>query len=118
MTKHEFEIEMKVLFDTFGTSEYPPARVMQIWEIVKDLDAKAFRSIVKNLCYTCSVKYPPLPARFIEDSNIKRTAKVDYYSEKLVADERGPEKFQEIMAKLGATNVIDAMEKFKKQGAR
>ena len=113
MTLQEFKNEIKVLFDVFGTDEYPSARVHQIFEIVKDLDCKAFRSIIKNLCYTCPIKYPPLPARFVEEASVKRTSKIDYYSEKIVEDNRGPEKFNEIMAQLGATNVIDAMKKFR-----
>lgn len=115
MTPESFQNLMQPILDVFGMNEYSPTRLQLIFEVVGDLPDKNFAMIVRHFCKSRSVKNPPLPTHFEEESMGQRKRILDYSMEDAsqAIDDRGPEKLQELLGKYGATNVLDLMGKIK-----
>lgn len=115
MTQDFFNKQMQFIIDDFGPAEYPTHKMRIIWEQCGDLPPKNFAWIVQHFLRSRSVKYPPLPDHFIEAAIEQRKHLREPKPQLRTANELEPvgRPLNEILADMGANNVIEAMQLFR-----
>ena len=113
MTQNEFRAGMQVILDTFGAAEYPPARMLAIYELVSDLSDFELRSIAKHFVETKPVKWPPLPTHFREAAQDTRKMRTDRHIERLAshAGYGDGQSLNRVLDQMGAKSLLDAVYK-------
>ena len=113
MNKIEFGLAMQVILDTFGAAEYPPARMLSIFDLVSDLSKEELGSINKHFVETKPVKWPPLPTHFREAAQDTRKMRTDRHIERLAshAGYGDGQSLNRVLDQMGAKSLLDAVYK-------
>lgn len=116
MTKSNFDAQMGMIMNVFGTAEYTKERNKLIWDACEDLTDKSFAYIVKTFLRTRKHNHPPLPIDFEEAAHSQRKVVQNYANNSMFEkiEERGPEKMKEILAGYGANSLEEAVMNSKK----
>lgn len=114
MTPDFFNRQMKIIIEDFGPAEYTTHKMRIIWEHCGDLPDKNFAWIVQHFLRSRSVKYPPLPDHFIEAAIEQRKFLRESKPQLRTVNELEPASrpLKDILAEMGASNVIEAMSLF------
>ena len=114
MTHDFFAEQMKSLIADFGAAEFTPNRLRMIFEACSDLPDRSFQNICTHFLQTKSLKYPPLPTHFIEESHRQRkllgVSAIRLVTGTETADPvNSAESLSRVLKAMGAKNLTDAV---------
>lgn len=117
MTKQEYGKEIKRLIDTFGSNQFPSERVTLLYEAVKSLDAKWLTNTVNQMIGSMNHRVDIFELARSERSRLNALRLVDdiSYAADRLREEISKEGFNDVLKKLDAKNLWDAVKKQKQK---